>query len=700
MKKGILLLSLLLLASISQAQLNITNFTMPYLYKGENYSKDVRVVNATLSSGNYSIVIINGTYAFLLNMSENISFVENQGQIATILTDYYTLSTYPTKAELDALNSSFQSFLSSRGGDELECRVITGLSNPDGTPHLTCTVENNCLSCRTVPVCKDYMDHTLQSPDPMSSPVAKSILAMSYDFDVLETNMSKFKENIANLSSGISSSLIAIKESLTAIKSAINDIGKPPISRIYEQYATTHSNDALDFCKDFYSRYNLTALNSALDKATTLSSRVPTQAITNDQIASIIDKTAERKLNRTIREQREAFDAKYADLLAKKSNLTDKANNLLSHIRDNETAKQLVALDQTLVKIRQLGDARNYSGADLLAQNFSQSANATDSYISGLLASYDALVTANSSASDALFEAWLYVEPEDFVTNSRLEDLNTQKISVEFTVYNDSPMTLSEINNLSDELTGIRLNANAIRDEEASASSQQVNNLLAIIAKPVVSFSFSIIDSFMPLSYADKEKNASLIIGALLLISDIALFLIVIGAFFYLVRSRRIELHRLAKILWAFIFVFFLLLLVLGSLAIYNIADMQSHPTSFGPFISEFKKSVKVGIVADLTDLNGTMRESITNCSAKIASKMESLQKSVMHYKYDGDSCIADNNTLSKSSCQNALDANPVIILRSGAENKATFTVFYTKKALFEGDEKFFRECTISRVLG
>ncbi len=698
MRKGILLLSLLLVISISKAQ-NMTDFITPYLYHGENYSKDVRVVNIALSYGNYSLVTINNTSTFLLNMSGVVSFIEDQAQVSSILNDYYRVSVYPTKAELDDLNFSFNSFLSSRGSLELECRVLTGLSTPDGFPQQTCTTANSCESCRTVPVCHDYLVHTVTSPDIMSSPLAQSIMAMESDFEIIDNNTLNFKASMANMNSDVSSSLTAMQGSLSSIKSAVTDLGVPPASRIFEQYAVTHSNDALEFCRDFYSPYNITALNDAASKAAALSSRVPTQSMIAGQIASVINKTAERKLNRTVREQREAFDAKYAVWLVIRDNITEKASELLPHVRDNQTSTKLAELDNLLSQIRQLGDARQYSQADLLAQNFSQSANATDSYISGLLTSYDSLVTANSSASDALFEARLYVEPDDFVTLDKLEGFYTRKASLEFTVYNESPMPISEVNNITDQLNSIRLNANSIRDERASASSQQVDNLVAIIAKPAVSFSLNVINSFLPLSYADKEKDATAVIGVLLVVGDIIIFLAVLAAFFFLVRSRRIELHRLAKMLWAFIFAFFLLLLVLGSLTIYSVADMQSHPTTFGPFLSEFRNSARVGVVAELTNLNGTMRESMINCSSKIASKMESLKKSVIYYKFDNDSCITDNNTMSLSTCQNSLDANPIVILRSGAENKATFNVFYTKKAVFEGDEEFFRECAITKVL-
>ena len=699
MRNGILLLSLLFVASISHAQFNATNFTIPYLYKGENYSRNVQVLDATLSYGNYSIIIISSQYTFLLNTSGNVRFVDDPSQISQILHDYYKVAVYPKQSELYGLNSSFNFFLSSKGSDELDCRVITGLASPDGLPYLTCTAENNCESCRSVPVCHDYMVHTLTSPDLMSSPVAQAVMAMSYDFNTIYTNTSKFEASLASVSSGSSSSLPALKDSLTSIQYGLSDLGVPPASKIYERYEFTHSNDALEFCKDFYSQYNFSALDNAVQTANSLSLRVPTESMITDQVASIANKTLERKLNRTIREDREAFDAEYAIWLAAKNNITVKADELRLRIRENQTAGKLAELDIMLVAIRQLGDARNYSKAEMLAQNFSQTANVTDSYISGLLVSYNELITANGSASDALFEAGLYVGPEDIVTSDTIEGLITQKASIEFTIYNESPLSISQVNNMTDQLNSIRLTSNSIRDGQAAASSQQVDNLLAVVAKPLVSFSLSIINSFVPLSYADKEKDAPMIIGAMLVVTDVIVFIAVFAAFFYLVRSRKIELHRVAKMLWAFIFAFFLLLLLLGSLTIFNVVDLQSHPTTFGPFISELRSSARVGVVAELTNLNGTMRESVINCSGKVASKLESLNKSVVYYRFDNETCVSSNNTLSKSSCQDSIGTNPVVILQSGTEDTATFNVFYTKKAVFQGDEEFFSECPIPKVL-
>jgi len=700
MRKGILLLSLLLLASFLQA-LNVTEFVTPYLYKGENYSRDVRVIDAKIASGNYSIVTINNTYTFLLNMSDRIYLVENQADINSVLRQYYTKATYPTQDELNSLNSSVQSFIASRGAEEAECLVVTGLTNPDGSPHFTCTVENICESCHSVPVCRDVMQGTQETPDPMSSSLAKAIMRMSTDFPLIWGNISVFNNNLANIgnSSDVSLSLTEIKQSLTSIKSVIDDLGKMPVLIIYEQYTDNYNPKALGFCRNFYKAYNLTALNSAVSKATQLSSRVPTESMLQGWISSVFNNTPTRKLNRTIREERGAFDASYAVLVARRNNITTRANQIFLHIRDNNTVKQLGNLDDILSDIAALGDRRDYGGADIMAENFSLTADSVNSQVSGLYTTYNQLVTNNESASDALFKAWLYMEPQDFVLRDRLELLNTQKASIQFTISNSSPLSITETNQLSDQLLYIELNATAIADDKSTATSNQMNSLLAVIAKPVVSFSLGIIDSVIPLSYADKEKNASTIIAVMLVVADILLVVATLAAFFLFVRSRRIELHKVAKILWAFIFAFFILLLALGTLAIYNVADMQSNPTNFGPFISELRSSPKVGVVVELTDLNATMKAKMTNCSERIASKLTSLNKEVMNFRYDGDNCLVGNLTQSRALCEKDIDAHPVITLKIGDEEKATFNVFYTKKATLEGGQKFFDDCMISKTL-
>jgi len=701
MRKGILLLSLLVLASFLQAQLNVTEFVTPYLYKGENYSRDVRMTDAKISSGNYSIVIINNTYTFLLNTSDRIYLVENQASINSVLRQYYTTATYPTQVELNSLNSSFQSFLASRGKEEAECLVVTGLENPDRSPRLTCTADNICESCQSVPVCRDVMKGTQETPDPMSSPLVQAIAVMSVDFPLIRGNISVFNSQMAGIgnSTDVSASLLAMQQSLTSLNSLLGDMEKLPVEIIYEQYTDYYNHKALGFCRNFYKVYNLTALSSAINQATQLSSRVPTEGTLEGWVSSIFDSTPTRKLNRTIREDREKFDAAYAVLLDRRNSIVQRANQSLLYIRDNSTIKQLTSLDDTLSQIAELGDKRAYDNASRLSRNFSLMADIADSQVSGLETTYNQILVNNESASDALFKAWLYLEPQDFVLNDKLELLRTQKASVDFTIYNSSPFSLSQANQLSDQLLNIQLSANAIVDEKSAATSNQMNSLVSVIAKPAVSFSLGVVNSVIPLSYADKEKNTSTIIAVILIAMDLFILLLTFGAFFFFVRSKRVELHSVAKIAWAFIFVFFIVLLALSTLAIYNVADLQSHPTNFGPFLSEMKSSSKVGVVVELTDLNATMTEKMVNCSERIASKLTSLNKSVMDFRYDGDNCFAGNLTQSKSSCENDIDANPVMILRSGEEDKATFMVFYTKKATFEGGEKFFEDCLVTKTL-
>lgn len=694
MRKAVLFALLLFVCSVQAA--NVTEFTLPYLYRWENYTRDVRVIPAALSSGNYSIVVINNTYTFVLNTTDTVSFVENTAQVESILREYYSKTVYPTKAELDALNSSFNSFLSSRNYD-LECKVLTGLANPDGSPRFTCTPENLCESCQAVPVCRDVMKGTQETPDPMSSTLVKSIVRMQYDFNIMETNITKFKESIGNMGD-VSQSLTDMKDSLLAIKSAVDDIGKPPVRTIYEQYTDYYNPKALGFCRNFYKEYNLSALNSAVSKAVELSNRVPTEAALLQQVSSIVTSTPERKINRTIREERESFDANYSALLERRNNITSKASFLLTRISDNETGEYIDRMDSLLGQILSFGDERKYEEANSISKNFSAVAEQAETHVSALLELYEELLDNNQSASDSLFDAWLRVPPEDFATVDRLNELYTQKASAEF-MLNDTPLSLNETNALIKELATIRHNADLIKEERAALSAQQMNNLVVAVAKPIVSASLSILEPIIPLSYAEKERNATLLVGLALAFFDIILFLLCIGVFLYFIRSRRIVLHRVAKLLWTFIFAFIAFLLILSSLAVYNVADMQSHPTTYDVFLSELKESKSVGVVAELTGANGTIRDELTSCSGKLAEKLGEMNKSVMHYRFDGQDCLSGNETRTRTACENAVDAHPVIILKEGERNAATFQVLYTKKAVLEGDESFFRECMIARVV-
>jgi|GEM_PF-3070244 len=698
MNRKAVLLSLLLLVCVLHAQLNLTEFTTPYLYSWENYTRDVRVLQANLSSGSYSIVVINNTYTFLLNLSDRIYFVEQQQMIEPILREYYSKTAYPTQAELNNLNLSFNSFLSSRSLD-LECKVLTGLANPDGSPRFTCTPQNICESCQAVPVCRDVMKGTQETPDPMSSTLVQSIMRMQYDFNIIDSNITLFNEAFERIETNTSPSLLEMRNALTAIKTAVDDLAKPPARTIYEQYTDYHNPKALGFCRNFYREYNLTALNSAVSKVVELSNRVPTESMFLQQVSSIANSTPERKINRTIREERESFLANYSKWVGRRNNLTERMNSIV-YIKDNASIEQLDKLNSILSEIRAVGDERNYSQANLLSVNFSKAADELELRISNLAAVYNKLLENNQSASDSLFEAWLRVGEEDFVTRSRLDDLYTQKASLEFTIQNSSPFSVDEANQLIEELAKIQSNANSIRDEKKAASSQQVNNIVVAVAKPIVSISLSLLEPIIPLSYEEKEKNATTLIAVFLAVVDLLIFLILLGAFFYVIRSRRIQLPRVAKILWSFIFAFIALLLILSSLAVYNVADMQSRPTTYDVFLSELKESTRVGVVADLTGLNGSMREAVSNCSEKLAEKLETIGKSVMHYRFDGQDCLTANQTTSRAACENTIDANPVIILRSGEENKAVYQVLYTKKATLEGNEKFFNECIIARVVG
>lgn len=686
MKKIAIFLLFSLLLPISNSA-DLKSFITPYLYSTENYTLDVQLINISLSSGNYSMVLIKGTHIFLLNVTDGIVFVNKTDIVKGILQSYYITVVYPTKNEIASITEYFNIFQGSRASED-NCEALTGLK------YGTCTYQNNCQACFSVPVCRAVMQGTQTTPDATSSLLVKSILPFQNDLGIMDTNASAFYGNIANINETSDAALLlqnALKN-LKAIQSAANDVLVAPVSNMYN--GDFRNPNALGFCYPI--AYNLTALSTAIDKATSLSNRVPTAEAINNQVSLIVGSTTERAINRTLREEREVFENYYSKILNRYQNVSNTTTLALSYIEDNDTEEEIKLLASNLTLIRSFGDKRNYSEANSTAMVFFVLADETEKDAKSLISTYNSIRELNETVSNNLLKADLYIEKTDTSLRDKLDSLSTRKASVEAVIdetplqSDDAALTLNELRDLSEK-------SEELIDEKMSRRVQQLDSILINLARPFIGFSLNIINSITPLDSLQKERYTQSIIIAGLAIIDFILIAGSLGLFFYFVRSRKITLHKIAKILWAIIFLFGFLIVILGSFAINNILSRQTAPTTLDVFMREVSYANSIAVIRDIT--NATEVAKITSCTKNITASLSSLNKPILNYTFDGENCIKANEGKSKSACLSEINLNPMFIVKQSNQNKTTFFVFYLKRAVVEGSGNYLSECTIAKAL-
>jgi hypothetical protein len=680
-----LILNLLLLTSNSA---DLKSFITPYLYSTENYTVDVQLVNISLSSGNYSLVIIRGAHTFLLNTTDGITFVNNTATIKEIIQTYYITVVYPTKTELISINESFNIFQRSRGSEE-NCEALSGLKYG-----WSCTCTNNCQSCFSVPACRAIMYGTLTSPDICSSLLVQAIIPFEKDLKIMDTNTSAFYSYIAsvNETSDAAALLQSAVANLKAIKNAAEDVLVPPAKNLYD--ANPANMNAIGLCYPII--YNITAISNTIDKTTSLSSRVPTAAGINNQVSLIMTNTIERAVNKTMREEREGFENYYANITKRYLNVSNRTTLALSYIKDNETEGEFKLLRANWSLIRTLGDKRNYSEANSTAMVFFVLADETEKDAKSMISTYESIIKLNETITNSLLKADFYIEKTDVVRREKLDLLQTKKESVEATVDElplapeDATLALSELNQLAEKSEELLV-------EKSSVRGQQLDSILIGFSRPFIGISLDLINRMTPLDSLQKEKYTNSIIIAGLAIADFILISGPLVIFLYFVHSKKITLHKLAKILWVIIFAFGFLLVILGSIATYNMLSKQSEPKTLDVFMSEVSNAPSIAVIKEIT--NSTELRNITQCTKEVTASLSSLNKTILNYTFDGESCFKENELKSKVDCLNEISLNPMFIIKQSDQNKATFYLFYLKRAVIEGDGDYLKECAIARAL-
>jgi hypothetical protein len=127
---------------------------------------------------------------------------------------------------------------------------------------------------------------------------------------------------------------------------------------------------------------------------------------------------------------------------------------------------------------------------------------------------------------------------------------------------------------------------------------------------------------------------------------------------------------------------------------------LGEHPISLSDFKKQLNNSQSISIVEDTR--NSPSLASVINCGTALnmnlarAGKYELLKNRT--FVYYGDQCAYGAVNSSIQECESLISNSTVFYIRYNQSKNST--VFYTSKAVIEGDENFLADCSISRLIG
>lgn len=688
------LLALLLLASLAHAA-TLEEFITPYFYPGENYSADVSPAQFDVGGAHYVMVNIRGQDAFLLNRSvgtgnvTDYSFVNDTESLFQILRQCNANATIPPQSRIDGILALIDKFQASRNPKESDCKHFTGVGR--GLP---CTLQR-CDACMRVPICAQVMPY-------WGDDFIQSII-------YFESNLSVLDRSIANARSNLSLAANESYDSSTLLENAAAELGSAGI------HAQAILSDHLFGCDERLTwcyaprrdpativcippPYNLTALSMAQANATSLKARVITNSTLRTQAQAISLATAARDTARILREENATFSVFLSAIQRKETNVASEANVLLLHISDESLRADVGVLGELVLNISQFGLDRNFTAANETTAQFHALAAKIDAETRSLNQSYYELLAADDSATLALFRAQLVLEPQDYALGNELQQYEVQTGALDQVLLGQ--IAPDDIDDARADLRYLAARADAITASKRGQRVQQIGVWLGTAARIVSGYVIGGISLIIPLSPEAKEGYARTLPSLVITLFAAFLYLGSLAVFAFAAFTRRIQLHRVALILWAIIFLFLFVLVGIATITAHSLVQQQASRSTFDLFSESVRGSPATAVVVSDGNAGGASLSAARSCAELLGRNLTALGKSVTFFDAANSTCTRNGTVLGLSECASGFGDYPVFKLSPGNSTSTTFYVYYAKEASLRGNETFYSRCLISRVFG
>ncbi len=632
-------------------------------------------VNITYNNGNYLLAYSSNSPYLLINATSGFTFVLNPASISSII------SATIVKANLKDVNTTYllkslQAYNKSSSAPLLDCLQETGLNQPNAS----CTSQNFCESCRTVPVCAQVL-----SGVGYGSSFQIGIGTLQSNYSHLESNISLYMSSVALLNAGSAQGIANINKAFANISSITqslyqNPVFPPPQNANYalcspSKPATSQPwfCSALGFCQ--FLTYNYTILGNMqnylnkIDGLTLSSSQIyaMAQGIStneNNYTAVILASDELKQMNAILNTTLSGYNgiaSGSAALLLKINNAT--LATKLSTANANYT---LLLTSYTTVNMTQLSNtiARQYA--------------ALKSVYLQLNASYSSAVSTSRNNTALLLE----LESESSVPQQSAVALSIRETQLSAQL-SSRP---SDINALSSNFTALNTEIKAVPHS---------NNLLADMARAIDAPLVSALGGAGSFSSGVREAPLISIIPAIIIAAII--LILFYRSFHRLNRRQRIRMHGHARRNWRILSAAVVIVLLIYIIMAYSasVAANGSAPLSAATAAIQASSTVAVAI-------NGTSNPSLVSCENTIASALAHEGKKVIKVTMSGGLCGTVSGavqTPDQCLAQYASSGVPVIILTNSSFNTITAYSFYGTILSQSGNQQFTDSCLASLFL-
>ncbi len=671
-----------------------------YITSNES-TDDITYIDMVGPEGAYVMYYIDNVPIMLIHSNE---IVDDNETIREVLLRYYFDKDYLKDDELASIINKTVSFNESRKNlyddgvihtyspPEAYCLQISGLKFKD------CYDKESCLlACASVPVCKyalegigddeaflEGMQQLKEDTDGMTESVEK-IIAISNALRGI--SYSDYDENV-------SQNLTELMQEMKKLKSY-----KKSVENNFLLSDLLPSPGLQSFCPPV--NYSTDLAEELEDLADLYDARLRNLMNVDDLADELAERTEERKQIKILLDTESEFGQKFSDLEERYDDLYSKYIRVSKVVNDTTLKSDINVLKSKKNVARDQIYSGNFSKADLVIRQFNVLADDFEEKIELYFNKTSKIELLQESSNKKIIMAEWDIEIDNIFLNQQLQDVKQRKNALDEKI--SGKLNPDEIDGVVEEYQRVLEEIDEIiqvkREHALDAALDKVitatNKYSNTLASAYVSATGG--------TYKQRKQVRDFVLPATLVMVDLVAISSFIAAFVYMIASGKIRLHKLAAMLWSFIFIAFFMTVAGGSIASYILINEKTNKASFGSFYSDVTASNEVAIIIDKRA--GDVSE---DCADSLKSTLEQgMNKTVRYYWFELDGCRkkyatgeeVSNEKISIDACDEEIESMPSIVMRISDSDSTKFSIKYTSVARIEGSNDYINLCQLDTIL-
>ncbi len=606
--------------------------------------------NLTLGRHTYAIMQLgSGANKFIvINTTKHYSVLLSAANISAVLGPFLLGRYYPNQSTLNYLDASMHSYLNQSSKPINDCLMETGLDR------FTCTTDNECFSCRTIPSCGAVITSLGGPGNNHAYPFVNGIENFSSQYAQLNASYISYFSTLANISaSNIGPSIQTLSSDVSMISGISTAMPQSPLFPIptgvnlATLYASCGSYTLANqpwYCVDIglcqYPNFNSTLL-SGVQAAVTQLKQSPLSSAGLSSVSANSSSIANGYVYAVVSSEENASFSAFLNATEPKYNSTvQKSQALLAMFGNSVLSSRLIALKSTFATIIRAGESQNISAANTMLAN---ALSATNAAYSAVYAAFSPVYTIAQSNNYLLAVDQLsYAHIPAGLASIALEQ---QEINARIA----SGVNQSQLSSVLSELRSV-----------SSSLSLMMPFTLGSVVKALDSGTASMLLGGAS-SLGAKNSGAALYSAAISLIIGCLLVLVFHMQVYSKLKSKhKIKFSRRAKKAWNALFIVFGILVVVYVLVTYLAAGSANKFLPVSGFINAVTASKSFAIVLNTTS------SGVIACAGSVKASLSAMGKSVNVISIVNGTCSSTIPGFSGACLGNVAGSMPLVLMSNG----------------------------------